>query len=77
MSSSLLDRDRESEIKDFHLPRWNEIPNIDLYLDQVICYLEKYLLNYVESDNEKENIYEGSYLWKKKVQYWNYMSMFK
>lgn len=53
MSSSLLDR--ESEIKDFHLPRWEELPNIDLYLDQVICYLEKYLLNYIESDNEKES----------------------
>ena len=26
---------------------------------------------------KKENIYEGSYLWKRKVQYWNYMSMFR
>ena len=26
-----------------HLPRWNELPEIDLYLDQVVNYLEKYL----------------------------------
>lgn len=25
------------------LPRWNELPEIDLYLDQVVNYLEKYL----------------------------------
>ena len=52
MSSILLDK--AEEINSFHLPRWNEIPNIDLYLDQVVCYLEKYLSNYIENDNEKE-----------------------
>lgn len=26
-----------------HIPRWNELPEIDLYLDQVVNYLEKYL----------------------------------
>ncbi len=52
MSSSILNR--ENEITDFHLPHWKDIPDIDLYLDQVISFLEKYLSNYVENDNEKE-----------------------
>lgn len=42
------------EIKDFHLPRWNELPNIDLYIDQVVCLLEDYLSGYIRNDNEKE-----------------------
>ena len=29
-----------------HIPRWNELPEIDLYLDQVVNYLEKYLEKY-------------------------------
>ena len=28
------------EIKNFHLPRWNELPTIDLYIDQVVSLLE-------------------------------------
>ncbi len=52
MSSSILNR--ENEITDFHLPRWKDIPDIDLYLDQVVSFLEKYLSHYIESDNEKE-----------------------
>lgn len=42
------------EIKDFHLPRWNELPNIDLYIDQIVCLLEEYLSGYIKNDNEKE-----------------------
>ena len=28
-----------------HLPRWEELPNIDLYLDQVVTLMEEYLGN--------------------------------
>lgn len=45
----------EKEIKDFHLPRWNELPNIDLYIDQLVGLLEEYLSGYVKNDNEKED----------------------
>ena len=45
----------DEEIKKFHLPRWAEIPEIDLYIDQVVSLLENYLSNYIKSDNEKEN----------------------
>lgn len=44
----------DKEIKDFHLPRWNELPNIDLYIDQLVCLLEEYLSGYIKNDNEKE-----------------------
>lgn len=31
-------------IEDFQLPRWNLLPDIDLYMDQVLTLIEKYLL---------------------------------
>ena len=40
-------------IINFHIPRWNELPNIELYIDQVICYLDDSLLNYVSKENEE------------------------
>lgn len=27
----------------FHMPRWSELPDIDLYLDQVVNYMERFL----------------------------------
>lgn len=45
----------DEEANSFHLPRWNEIPNIDLYIDQVVSLLESYLSDYIKSDNEKDN----------------------
>lgn len=53
MSSKLIYKD--NDIKDFHIPRWNEFPSIDLYLDQVVSLLENHLNNYIKSDSEKEN----------------------
>ena len=41
------------DISEFHIPRWEEIPDIDLYLDQTVTILEKYLENYVDNKNEK------------------------
>ena len=43
----------------FHMPRWNELPNISLYLDQVVT-----LINagwYYHLDNKFVSILEG--LW--------------
>lgn len=44
----------DKEISDFHLPRWIELPNIDLYIDQLVSFLEQYLFGYIKSENEKE-----------------------
>ena len=46
---------KEEEIKNFHIPRWKEIPDIHLYIDQVVSLLENYLSSYIKSDNEKED----------------------
>ncbi|MEI3396399.1 MAG: DUF1836 domain-containing protein [Clostridia bacterium] len=45
----------EEDIKKFHLPRWDEIPNIDLYIDSVVSLLETYLSNYIKGENNKED----------------------
>ena len=36
----------------FHIPRWNELPNIDLYMDQVLSYIESSLKDYIKSDEK-------------------------
>lgn len=40
-------------IMKIHIPRWNELPEIDLYLDQVVGYLEKYLEQYNANKDDK------------------------
>ncbi len=51
----MLETNKEQEIvKNFHIPRWNELPDIDLYLDQVVNYLERYLEPY--SGNKEDKI---------------------
>lgn len=44
----------DKEIAKFHIPRWNELPNIDLYSDQLVSLLEQYLSNYIKDENESE-----------------------
>ena len=47
---------KKAEIEKFHMPRWEELPNIDLYLDQVVTFIDKYLYDYLQYENdEKEN----------------------
>ena len=43
----------EEVIMKIHIPRWNELPEIDLYLDQVVNYLEKYLTQYSANKEDK------------------------
>ncbi len=31
------------ELEEYHMPSWSELPDIDLYMDQVITYLERQL----------------------------------
>ena len=46
----------------FVIPKWEELPDIELYLDQVVTYIDKYLSQYIKNDfntknekDEKEN----------------------
>ena len=42
------------DIEKFHIPRWNELPAIDLYKDQVLIYIENSLKDYIKIEsNEK------------------------
>ena len=49
---------KEISINNFHLPRWNELPNVDLYLDQVVNFINSTLSPYIflNNDKKKENI---------------------
>lgn len=44
------------KIEQCHIPRWDELPDIDLYMDQVISQLDKYL----DAVNSDEHILTAS-----------------
>lgn len=44
------------DINKFHIPRWSEIPNIDLYMDQVLSYIEEHLPIYINDENNENLI---------------------
>lgn len=46
-------KNREEQILKIHIPRWNEIPDLELYLDQVVNYLEKILILYTVNKEDK------------------------
>ena len=35
--------EKEIKIDSFHMPRWTELPSIDLYIDQIISLIDKCL----------------------------------
>ena len=37
----------------YHIPRWSEIPNLDLYLDQTVTLLEKTLKNFICNKDDR------------------------
>ena len=41
------------KFQDFHMPRYNEIPDIDLYMDQLLAYIEKVLSPLYVNSQEK------------------------
>ena len=44
----------DTDITNFHIPRWEELPNIDLYMDQVVSLIEEHLSN-LFTLNDKKN----------------------
>ena len=40
------------QFESYHLPRWDELPNIDYYMDQVIEYIKKYVEIFCEEDTK-------------------------
>ncbi|MGC6770240.1 DUF1836 domain-containing protein [Enterococcus sp. LJL128] len=43
-------KDWGEELRNIHLPRWHELPDIELYMDQVITLVEKYLSPLITSE---------------------------
>lgn len=43
------------DIEKFHIPRWEELPDIDLYVDQVITLFNNYLSKYIEHDSQEND----------------------
>ena len=41
------------ELVNTHLPRWNELPDIELYMDQVITIIERYLAVFAADSHDK------------------------
>ena len=39
------------KIQTLHIPRWEELPSIDLYLDQVVTLIDKFLLPYLGNED--------------------------
>ena len=58
---------KKEDIEKFHMPRWEELPEIDLYLDQVVTFIDKYLLYYLYDESKKEEKKEQNVLTKTMV----------
>ena len=43
------------DIMNYHCPRWNELPEIELYIDQVVCILQNNLLAPILNINDPKN----------------------
>lgn len=41
------------DVLEFHIPRWNELPEIELYMDQVVTILENKLEIFSENSSQK------------------------
>lgn len=42
----------KNTILSYHLPRWKELPELDLYMDQIICIIDRYLNIFAPEDPE-------------------------
>lgn len=41
-------------LENFHIPRWKELPNVDLYMDQILTFINASLSECVVVQEEKE-----------------------
>ena len=51
-----MTKKEEIKLDNFHIPRWKELPSVDLYLDQVVTLINSCLSPYIFfNDDYKEN----------------------
>ncbi len=43
----------ENRVKNYHIPRWNELPDFELYMDQILSFLEKHTEIFGVAEKEK------------------------
>lgn len=43
----------DNRLANFKLPRWEELPNLDLYLEQVLSLIDDWLADYLSLDGKK------------------------
>lgn len=43
-------------VSNLHIPRWEELPNLELYLDQVVTIIENYLKDLIPTNKEDKII---------------------
>ena len=48
--------EKNINIRNFHLPRWSELPSVDLYLDQVVTLINSTLSPYILTGENKEQL---------------------
>lgn len=41
------------KVRQYHIPRWNELPDFELYMDQILGFLEKHTGIFGTTDGEK------------------------
>ena len=46
---------KQKEKFEVHIPRWNELPELDLYLDQVVTFIDKYLSSFITDKDENND----------------------
>lgn len=49
-----MNNPKQISIDKLHIPRWNELPNVDLYLDQVVTLINSTFCNFIPSNNTFE-----------------------
>lgn len=48
-----ITEEMKKSIESFKLPRWSELPDFDLYMDQVLVFLERYMDTFGKAPKEK------------------------
>lgn len=52
MANKKNEQNRMEALKSYSIPTWNELPNLDLYMDQVITLMEEYLSAYKKPEDK-------------------------
>lgn len=57
MNEEIKKEIKKVDVSSFHIPRWNELPNIDLFLEQVVVLINNALAPYIffGETNKEEN----------------------